>query len=98
MFVRSRSACRRCTIKHLAQAAVLALEYCKGHDEHAFLIIGHLAEAEDEIIGMSWTMAEDIRRLRKSFEDHVYENSDVDLSDLYGIATGLMQAARGELI
>lgn len=37
-------------IKHIAQARVLLLEKAKGHSEHYWFAMGHLAEAEDELV------------------------------------------------
>jgi hypothetical protein len=45
-----RESCRECACKHIAQARVLLLEKDKGHPEHYWFAMGHLAEAEDELV------------------------------------------------
>jgi hypothetical protein len=45
-----RESCRECACKHIAQARVLLLEKAKGYPEHYWFAMGHLAEAEDELV------------------------------------------------
>lgn len=45
-----RPSCLFCARKHLAQAEVLMSEALKGYPRHAWLAVGHLAEAEDELL------------------------------------------------
>ena len=45
-----RESCRECACKHIAQARVLLLETNKGYPEHYWFAMGHLAEAEDELV------------------------------------------------
>jgi hypothetical protein len=45
-----RESCRECACKHIAQARVLLLEKSKGYPEHYWFAMGHLAEAEDELV------------------------------------------------
>jgi len=45
-----RQSCRECACKHIAQARVLLLEKAKGYPEHYWFVMGHLAEAEDELV------------------------------------------------
>lgn len=45
-----RPSCLDCCRKHIAQAEVLMSEARKGYIAHAWLAVGHLAEAEDETI------------------------------------------------
>ena len=45
-----RESCRECACKHIAQARVLLLEKDKGYPEHYWFAMGHLAEAEDELV------------------------------------------------
>ena len=45
-----RKSCRECACKHIAQARVLLLETSKGYPEHYWFAMGHLAEAEDELV------------------------------------------------
>jgi len=59
-----RPNCVDCGRKHLAQACVLALEALKGYPEHAWLAVGHMAEAEDELVTKFPEIAADIRHQR----------------------------------
>ena len=45
-----RESCKDCACKHIAQARVLLLEKAKGYPEHYWFAMGHLAEAEDELV------------------------------------------------
>jgi len=45
-----RESCRECACKHIAQARVLLLERDKGYPAHYWFAMGHLAEAEDELV------------------------------------------------
>jgi len=58
----------------LAQACALCQEALQGYPEHRWLAIGHLAEAEAEIEGMSPALAERFRNERKALEeDQTYQ-------------------------
>jgi len=46
----TRDFCARCAIKHLAQARVLMQETKKGYPLHVYYAMGHMAEAEDELL------------------------------------------------
>jgi glycosyltransferase involved in cell wall biosynthesis len=59
-----RPPCRNCTRKHLAQAHILMQEALQGYPEHAWLAVGHLAEAAEEIMGLSREFADRIRQER----------------------------------
>lgn len=66
-----RTYCLDCVIKHLGQAFVLNLEFESGYKNHFLLIIGHLAEASEECMGISPEISEEIRQYRLSLlEDH----------------------------
>lgn len=45
-----RPSCLNCARKHVAQAEVLLTEYHQGYALHLWLAVGHLAEAEAELI------------------------------------------------
>lgn len=60
--------CPNCCAKHIAQGCVCYLETLKGHPEKRFLVIGHLAEAEDAIIQIDESMAMLIRDQRLLYE------------------------------
>ena len=59
-----RDSCTDCCRKHLAQAMVLILEANKGYPLHAWLAVGHMAEAEDEMLERYPEIANDIRNQR----------------------------------
>ena len=63
-----RDPCIDCVVRHLAQAHVLLEEAAMGYPNHVYLAIGHIAEASEEIRGISQDMALDLRRLRKQIE------------------------------
>ena len=64
-----REQCTRCAIKHLAQARVLMNEARNGYPVHVWYAMGHLAEAEDEIIGIQPMDAVAIRAERIKIQD-----------------------------
>ncbi len=59
-----RPSCLMCARKHLGQAEVLMSEALKGYPQHAWLAIGHLAEAEDELLEKYPELAATIREHR----------------------------------
>lgn len=59
-----REGCTDCVKKHLGQAAVLIMEYNQGYKNYEYLIIGHLAEAAEEIFEINQSLANDIRQGR----------------------------------
>ena len=70
-----------CVKKHLAQATILIHEYEKSFDElgrvypfHKYYALGHLAEAEDEILKDDKELALKIRDLRIEWEQENYES------------------------
>lgn len=73
-----RKECFYCTRKHLAQAEVLMTEAKLGYPMHMYLAIGHLAEAEAEILAEDEALAKYIRSKRKAYE----EGSDIDTLEL----------------
>ena len=69
-----RPYCLNCVMKHLGQAAVLQGEVEAGYEEHAILVYGHLAEATEEIYGISQELATEIRQHRMALiEDEKYQ-------------------------
>lgn len=69
-----RKPCLNCVIKHLAQAYVLKIESENGYPAHIFLTIGHMAEASEEVYGVSVELAEEIRQYRLMLmEDNKFE-------------------------
>ena len=59
-----RKPCKDCYRKHLLQAKILLDEALKGYPEHIWLAIGHLSEAEDEVVGDDIMLANATRDLR----------------------------------
>jgi len=59
-----RPSCLMCARKHLGQAEVLMSEALKGYPQHAWLAIGHLAEAEDELLEKYPEIAATVREHR----------------------------------
>ena len=59
-----RTTCIDCAIKHVAQAEILLTEAAMGYPSHKWLAMGHLAEAEAELIAKQPDMAAEIRQMR----------------------------------
>lgn len=75
-----RDSCINCVKKHLGQSEVLMGEALRGYPEHQWLAVGHLAEAEEEILGISLEIANEIREHRLSYmEDIFYKVPTVSL-------------------
>ena len=62
-----RENCTSCARKHLSQALVLAMEVFKGYPAHAWVAVGHLAEAEDELVPNYLDIATEIRKHRVQY-------------------------------
>ena len=87
----NRDFCPRCAIKHLAQARALMLESGKGYAHHVWFAMGHMAEAEDELLAFMPTEAELVRVARKELETSAPEWKVPDFKKLmYEIATNAM--------
>lgn len=56
--------CINCARKHIGQALVLGNESLLGYKNHIWLAVGHLSEAEREILPISQDIAEKIRNER----------------------------------
>ena len=63
-----RPTCIACALKHVAQAEVLMQEAALGYPLHAHLAVGHLAEAEAELVKDHPEMADAIRGMRSQYE------------------------------
>ena len=75
-----RPSCLDCVKKHLAQALVLACEVKKGYPDHYWLVIGHMAEAEDELLEHDEVYANKIRDERvKYMLDNQYQIPFMDM-------------------
>ena len=71
-----RPTCLNCARKHLAQADILMMEAAMGYPIHAWYAMGHMAEASDEIVADYPEMANEIREMRKLYEEAVNEAED----------------------
>ena len=66
-----RESCVLCACKHLAQARIQMLEYLrspKEYEVHYDFALGHISEAEDELVKDHLSLAKDIRPYRKKLE------------------------------
>ena len=61
-----RKSCVDCAIKHLSQAEILLEEAALGYPQHKYLAMGHLAEAESELLDECPEFARNIRTARLS--------------------------------
>jgi len=59
-----RNPCWDCTRKHLAQASILLDETHLGYPHYRWLAVGHMAEAESEIMSTNLDFAKMVRELR----------------------------------
>lgn len=64
MEITARENCFYCVRKHIAQAQVLLDESHLGYPIHKWLAVGHLAEAESEVLQFSKELACKIRETR----------------------------------
>ena len=65
-----RRGCADCAIKHLSQAMVLMDEEMLGYPLHRYLAIGHMSEAESELLGVGEDgikLAQEVRELRREY-------------------------------
>jgi hypothetical protein len=75
-----RQSCIDCALKHIAQAQVLYCEAELGYPVHRLLAIGHLAEAEAELVESYPKLANMVRDYRLHNEDlmilmgYIYDN------------------------
>ena len=80
--MKTRESCVLCACKHIAQARALMLEYRKGYPEHYFFALGHLAEAEDELVkdhpGLA-SECRDQRLLLEADDQYPYQWGDMVL-------------------
>ena len=62
-----RTSCPDCARKHLGQASVLMDEAILGYPLHKWLAIGHLAEAESELLADAPYISNNIREHRVAY-------------------------------
>jgi hypothetical protein len=63
-----RESCKTCACKHISQARALLLEMNKGYPEHYWFAMGHLAEAEDELMKEHPELGTKVREERLKLE------------------------------
>ncbi len=80
-----RKPCINCTLKHLAQAEILLTEAALGYPSHIYLAIGHLAEAEAEILGINIEVARNIRAARLGLDSGVPLPYEVLVNEILGV-------------
>ena len=86
----SRPSCLQCARKHIAEAEVLMREAIMGYAEHAWYAVGHLSQAEAELIEDYIDMAHIIRAERINYiEGLEYKliEEDLNLTTTYNINT-----------
>jgi len=71
-----RDSCLTCTRKHLAQALILESEMKRGYPNYLWLVVGHLAEAEEETLRDYPEFCSEIREHRLIF---IESNGHYDL-------------------
>lgn len=59
-----RKSCLACATKHIAQAIVLTIEARMGYPMHLWFAVGHLAEAEAELLTEHEPTAQHVRAVR----------------------------------
>lgn len=74
-----RNSCLSCALKHLAQSSILLSESVKGYPNHFWFSLGHLAEAEDELVKDFPQMSNMIRDNRVALEKDNKFKIDFDL-------------------
>lgn len=62
-----REPCLYCVRKHLGQAEVLMGEALRGYPEHKWLAVGHLSEAEEELVSFDSELVEKMRESRLEY-------------------------------
>jgi hypothetical protein len=73
-----RPSCLDCARKHIAEAEVLIRESVMGYPLHAWLSIGHLSQAEAELIKDYPSVAHEVRAERLNLIDGMNYKADED--------------------
>lgn len=76
-----RKGCYDCCFKHLSEARAV-LEEIPFYPDHIMLVVGHLAQAEAEIMRFSLDLAHGIRDVRLKYMDNFNADIEADLGDL----------------
>ncbi len=72
----SRVSCLNCSRKHVAAAEVLMAESLLGYPLHAWLSVGHLEQAEEELLSDYPEAAEHVRQERVAYIDGLVYSVD----------------------
>jgi hypothetical protein len=73
-----RPTCSNCAKKHLSQASILLSESKRGYPLHRTYALGHMAEAEEELIKEYPTQANRIRAVRIKLEKNPKDVDNLD--------------------
>ena len=76
-----RDPCVLCCLKHLSQAYVLLKETHKGYPHHQWIAMGHMAEAEDEVLNAYSEVSTQIRLARLRYQNEGIEPNLLGLID-----------------
>lgn len=79
-----------CCLKHLSQAHVLIKETKKGYPHHNWIAMGHMAEAEDEVLNAYPEVSDCIRIARLEYQN---EGKEPDLLSLIAFVIGTDEEA-----
>lgn len=93
-----RPSCLNCARKHLAKALINLNESRLGYPVFVWLAIGHLSEAEDELLARYPEQSLSIREHRKALEDdnsYIFDILEI-ISELTEVFNRQMQSADKE--
>jgi len=74
-----RVSCLDCARKHIAEAEVLMREALMGYPNHSWLAVGHLSQAESELLGEFPDMAHTIRAERINYIESLEYKIDEEI-------------------
>jgi hypothetical protein len=78
-----RDSCLNCARKHCSAALILEMEVKQGYPIHAWLVVGHLNEAADELITDYPALADRIRQERLNYMDSINECLKFENDEFY---------------
>ncbi len=80
-----RKFCLDCTIKHISLAYIMHIDVLQGNVDHLLGVIGHLAEASEECMGISIELSGKIYQYMIRIQNNILSIKDVDIPyfDLY---------------
>lgn len=86
----ARASCLKCAMKHISTAEALMNEAMLGYELHCFLAVGHLVQAEEELLSEFHFEAEIVRAERVKYIDGLIlttQNGEIKLNASYGFPT-----------